>query len=69
MLAIELGLDDNELVRDNFDERMERLDERNKRVSFSEMGDGPGSGGRGAEGGKEGGGLPGNVAEEVEVGI
>jgi hypothetical protein len=76
-LTIELGVywetDNEELVdtMDDFDERQERLDERNNKVSLFEMGDGPGTGGRGADGGRDGGGFPGNVpkvAEEVGVG-
>lgn len=42
---------------DILDARLERAAEMNLRVSFSEMGDGPGTGGNGAEGGRDSGGL------------
>jgi hypothetical protein len=38
-------------------ERRERVEERRRRVSWSDKGEGPGTGGRGAAGGREGGGL------------
>ena len=42
---------------DSLDARRERAAEINMRVSCSVMGEGPGTGGRGVDGGREGGGL------------
>ena len=55
---------------DIFEERRERLLDMMSADSCSEMGDGPGKGGKGATGGREGGGLT-NVLiwrERVELG-
>ena len=41
---------------ESFDARLEREAEMNMRVSCSEMGDGPGTGGRGDDGGRDSGG-------------
>lgn len=44
-------------ARESLDARWERAAEINMRVSCSVMGEGPGTGGRGADGGREGGRL------------
>jgi hypothetical protein len=72
LLTVELGLDifgsvERTEEMDIFEERRERLvEERKRRVSCSDIGEGPGTGGRGKDGGRDGGGF---VAEAGNVGI
>lgn len=49
--------DDSIDIVDNFEERRERLLDKIRIDSWSDMDDGPGRGGRGALGGRDGGGL------------
>jgi hypothetical protein len=57
MVAVESRLEEETLAVDNLDTRRRREVDKNIRVSSSEMGDGPGSGGNGDEGGRLRGGL------------
>lgn len=57
LLAMESRREKSLEARDSLDERFEVDEVRNSRVSWSEIRDGPGTGGRGNEGGLEGGGL------------
>ena len=58
--------DDAEELTDNFDARRDRAAEINMRVSCSEIGEGPGTGGSGADGGRDGGGLTKEDADSGE---
>jgi hypothetical protein len=53
---------------DSFADRRERVEDMMMRVSCSERGDGPGTGGRGAHGGREGGGFREDVESRGEEG-
>ena len=52
-----MGEDERREATEYFELREGREAERKRRVSCWEMGDGPGTGGRGRDGGREGGGL------------
>jgi hypothetical protein len=56
-VAVESLLEEVTLVMDNLDTRRRREVDRNNKVSTSEMGDGPGTGGNGEDGGRLRGGL------------
>lgn len=57
MLAMVAVDSRREEFTDNLEDRRDRAAEMNMRVSCSEMGEGPGTGGKGDEGGNEGGGF------------